>query len=149
MNTVNRTHKATATPVFSILSLITALLFSHTTVPAIDVQHFDTPEQEALYRQLTKELRCMVCQNQNIADSDADLAKDLRQEVAKFIRQGKNKDEITEFLVHRYGDFVRYSPPVRIDTIVLWTLPFIVLLASAFALARKIRYANKNTTNNS
>ncbi len=122
--------------------LLAALLFSQTLL-AIDVYQFDTPQQEALYRHLTEELRCLVCQNQNIADSDADLAKDLRQEVAQFVKQGKTQEEIIDYLVQRYGDFVRYSPPVRIDTIVLWTLPFAVLLFGGWGLIRTIKANNQ------
>ena len=122
--------------------LLAALLFSQTLL-AIDVYQFDTPQQEALYRHLTEELRCLVCQNQNIADSDADLAKDLRQEVAQFVKQGKTQEEIIDYLVQRYGDFVRYSPPVRIDTIVLWTLPFVVLLFGGWGLIRTIKANNR------
>jgi cytochrome c-type biogenesis protein CcmH len=130
-------------PRFLALLLFVALLVP---AQAIDVHQFDTPEQEALYRQLTEELRCLVCQNQNIADSDADLAKDLRQEVAEFIKQGKSGQEITDYLVQRYGDFVRYNPPVRADTIILWTLPFALLIFGGLALLRAIRRSGKKNS---
>ncbi len=118
------------------------------TALAIDVHQFESPEQEALYRQLTEELRCLVCQNQNIADSDADLARDLRNEVAEFVKQGKSGEEITAYLVQRYGDFVRYNPPLRVDTIALWTLPFLMLFIGAFALVRSIRRSGQKPADN-
>lgn len=113
---------------------------------AIDVREFENPEQEALYQQLTEELRCLVCQNQNLADSDADLAKDLRDEVAELIKQGDERQQIIDYLVQRYGDFVRYSPPVRADTIALWVLPFAVLLLGAIGLTRSIQKARRQIT---
>jgi len=128
---------------FWLLAIAFSAWLLASTALAIDVHQFDTPEQEALYRQLTEELRCLVCQNQNIADSDADLAKDLRNEVAEFVKQGKSGEEITDYLVQRYGDFVRYNPPLRVDTVVLWTLPFVLLFLGAFVLVRSIRRAGQ------
>lgn len=116
--------------------LLLILAFS---VCAIDIHEFDTEVQRLDYQQLTEELRCLVCQNQNIADSDAGLAKDLRNEVAKLIKQGKNQIQITDYMVARYGDFVRYSPPMRSDTIVLWVMPLLVFLIAAFVLIRAIK----------
>ena len=106
---------------------------------AIDIHEFETETQRLDYQQLTEELRCLVCQNQNIADSDAGLAKDLRNEVAKLIKQGQNQAQITDYMVVRYGDFVRYSPPMRADTIVLWVMPLLVLLIAIFILIRTIK----------
>ncbi|VAW36058.1 Cytochrome c heme lyase subunit CcmL [hydrothermal vent metagenome] len=112
---------------------------------AIDIHEFETEQQRLDYQQLTEELRCLVCQNQNISGSDAGLAKDLRNEVAKLVRQGQSQTQITDYMVQRYGDFVRYSPPIRIDTIILWVLPFMVLIIAAIILIISIR---KNKTNN-
>lgn len=105
----------------------------------IDIHEFETEQQRLDYQQLTEELRCLVCQNQNIADSDAGLAKDLRNEVAKLVKQGQNQTQITDYLVERYGDFIRYSPPMRLDTIVLWVMPFIVLLIAGVMVITIIR----------
>ena len=106
---------------------------------AIDIHEFTNEEQRLDYQQLTEELRCLVCQNQNIADSDAGLAKDLRNEVAKLIKQGQDQTQITDYMVQRYGDFVRYSPPMRLDTIMLWVMPFIVLLIAGIILVVSIK----------
>lgn len=104
--------------------------------PAFDVLEFDTPEQEARFQQLTQELRCLVCQNQNLADSDAELARDLRLEVYQMVRSGQDADEIKAFLVARYGDFVLYRPPVQRNTLLLWGMPVLLLLIAAVAFWR-------------
>ena len=87
-----------------------------------------TPEHEARYYSLLDELRCLVCQNQTIAESDADLAKDLRDEVKKMLLAGATDSEITEFMVNRYGDFVLYRPPVKPRTWLLWFGPLVFLV---------------------
>jgi len=127
--------------------LLTLLLLANT-VLAIDIHEFETEQQRLDYQQLTEELRCLVCQNQNIADSDAGLAKDLRNEVAKMVKQDMSQVEITDYLAERYGDFVRYSPPMRADTIVLWVLPILVLLIAGFVLIRTIKNAAKKPSSN-
>jgi len=123
--------------------LLTFILISFNLF-AIDIHEFETETQRLDYQQLTEELRCLVCQNQNIADSDAGLAKDLRNEVAKLVKSGQSQGEITDYLTVRYGDFVRYSPPVRIDTILLWVLPFLVLLIAATVLIFTIKRNQNN-----
>jgi cytochrome c-type biogenesis protein CcmH len=125
--------------------ILLTLIFISLTVSAIDIHEFTTEEQRLDYQQLTEELRCLVCQNQNIADSDAGLAKDLRNEVAKLIKQGQDQRQITDYMVVRYGDFVRYSPPMRLDTIFLWVLPFLVFLIAAIILIINIKRNQKNT----
>lgn len=100
---------------------------------------FDTAEQEQRYQDLIEELRCLVCQNQNLADSHADLAQDLREEVHEMILDGKNNEEIIEFLVARYGDFVLYRPPVKKSTWLLWFAPFILLVFAVYAIFRFVR----------
>ena len=113
----------------------------------IESHEFDDPAQEALYLRLTKELRCLVCQNQNLADSNADLAKDLRDRAYEMVKQGKSYEEITAYMIERYGDFVMYSPPVKQSTYLLWLGPFvflIVALAVLFSFMRK-RSSNSDT----
>ena len=127
--------------------LFTLLLLANT-VFAIDIHEFKTEQQRLDYQQLTEELRCLVCQNQNIADSDAGLAKDLRNEVAKMVQKGMSQTEITDYLVERYGDFVRYNPPMRADTIVLWVMPLLILLIAGFIVIRTIKKNANNTTSN-
>jgi len=100
---------------------------------------FNTPEQLQRYEYLTKELRCLVCQNQNLAESHADLAQDLREEVQQMILAGKSNDEIVDYLVARYGDFVLYKPPVKESTWLLWFAPFVLLLAGVSIVYRFAR----------
>lgn len=98
---------------------------------------------EQRYKVLISELRCLVCQNQSLADSDAGLANDLRVEVYKLMQQGKSDDEIVDFLVSRYGDFVLYSPPVKPSTWLLWYGPFALLALGLVLLARNVRQRSR------
>ncbi|SDH14093.1 MULTISPECIES: cytochrome c-type biogenesis protein [unclassified Duganella] len=90
---------------------------------------------------LEEELRCLVCQNQTIADSHAGLASDLRREVREQLAQGKSEQEVLDFMVQRYGDFVLYRPPVKSTTWLLWFGPFLLLAAGALLLASRLRAA--------
>lgn len=101
------------------------------------------PEHEKRYYSLLDELRCLVCQNQTIAESDADLAKDLRGEVRKMLQAGATDSEITEFMVDRYGDFVLYRPPVKPRTWLLWFGPLIFLVIALAVLTRLLRKQKK------
>lgn len=99
---------------------------------AIDSQAaFDDPELQARYEKLTDELRCLVCQNQTIADSNAGLAQDLRREVKDMLTEGASDKEILNFMVERYGNFVRYRPPLNSQTVLLWSAPILLLLGGA------------------
>ncbi len=100
---------------------------------------FSSPEQEARFEHLTKQLRCLVCQNQDLADSEAELAGDLRKEVLDLMQAGKTDEEIKQYLVDRYGDFVLYKPPVQGNTYLLWLLPGILLLVGALVLRSQIK----------
>ena len=105
------------------------LFIAHSTVLAkVDVVRFETSQQEELYKEMIAELRCLVCQNQNLADSNAELAQDLRRKTHDLIIQGKDKSEIVDFMVSRYGDFVLYRPRVKGSTLVLWVAPFFLIL---------------------
>jgi cytochrome c-type biogenesis protein CcmH len=104
---------------------------------AIDPLPFKDEAEEQRFQHLARELRCLVCQNQNIADSDAGLARDLRQQVFEMMRAGKSDDEIRTFLTDRYGDFVLYRPPFKASTLLLWVGPLLILVVG-FALARKM-----------
>ena len=86
-----------------------------------------TPEQEALYQSIVHEVRCLVCQNQSIAESNAELAKDLRIEIANQIKDGKTEQDIKNFLLNRYGDFVLYEPSFNKKTFFLWFSPLLLL----------------------
>lgn len=96
---------------------------------AVDAYTFTDPAKETQFKELIKELRCPKCQNQDIADSDAELAKDLREKVYEMTEQGKSRKEIISYMKARYGDFIHYQPPLRLDTIVLWLAPILVLIA--------------------
>ncbi len=108
---------------------------------------FDSTAQEAHFYDLTQELRCLVCQNQNLADSDAPLAHDLRKEIYEMMMAGQSDEQIKAFLVDRYGDFVLYRPPVKSNTLVLWLLPAALLVVGAvivlLAVRRQSRQAAK------
>lgn len=106
---------------------------------AISSYQFDTPEQEARFNKLSQELRCLVCQNQNLADSNAGLALDLRRQIHEMILAGNSDTQIVDFMTQRYGDFVLYRPPVRGSTLLLWVGPFVLLLGGAVALGFIVR----------
>lgn len=99
----------------------------------------DDPAVEARLKQLASELRCLVCQNQTLADSNAPLAEDLRREVREMIAKNMSDQEIIEFLVSRYGDFVLYRPPFKTTTVLLWAGPFVLVVGGGVALAVTLR----------
>jgi len=99
----------------------------------------DDPVLERRVMKLAAELRCLVCQNQSLADSHADLAIDLKNQVRNQIREGRSDAEIREYMVARYGDFVLYSPPWKATTVLLWAGPFVLLLAGVLALVTYLR----------
>ena len=113
----------------------TAATASSTTEAAIAAD----PVAEKRLQHLSEELRCLVCQNQNIADSNAELAQDLRREIRGMIQAGKSDKEIIDFMVVRYGDFVLYRPPVKGITLLLWGGPLVLLLLGLFVLQRYLR----------
>lgn len=112
--------------------------------PAPAAQAPLTAEQEAHYRELIHQLRCLVCQNQTIADSDAPLAQDLREQVQRQLREGRSDTEIKAYLTARYGDFVLYKPPMKPATFLLWVGPFL-LLGLALALALRLMRRRRRT----
>ena len=103
----------------------------------------DNPQAEARLKHLAVELRCLVCQNQTLADSNAPLAEDLRREVREMIAKDMSDREIIDFLVQRYGDFVLYRPPWKASTTLLWLGPFLLLIAGATALVLALRRRQK------
>lgn len=114
------------------------LLFSHG-LAAIDPMDYRSAEEEKRFRHLAAELRCVMCQNQSLADSNAMIAKDLRAELLNLIREGKSDAEIKQFMVARYTDFVLYEPPVRPGTWLLWFGPFVLLAAGAVGIFMIVR----------
>jgi cytochrome c-type biogenesis protein CcmH len=122
-------------------SLLIALLLGASALAqaAVDVREFDSPEQEARYKHLIEELRCTVCQNQNIAGSNAELAQDLRRKTYEMIREGRSDAEILDYMVERYGNFVLYRPPLNTGTALLWFGPFLVFAFGGYLVLRVIR----------
>jgi len=110
-----------------VLFVIVVLFTSSLCEARVDLHEFKNPQQEARYKRLIAELRCLVCQNQNLADSNAELAEDLRQKTYEMIMRGEPDDKIIEYMVARYGDFVLYRPPLKATTLVLWAGPFLIL----------------------
>jgi cytochrome c-type biogenesis protein CcmH len=104
---------------------------------------FEDAAQEERYNQLTLELRCLVCQNQNLADSDAPLAQDLRREIHEMMVGGQSDEQIKSFLVDRYGDFVLYRPPMQGNTLALWVMPVLLLLGGAVVVFFTVRNRNR------
>jgi cytochrome c-type biogenesis protein CcmH len=97
------------------------------------------PELEKRVNEIAAELRCLVCQNQTIADSHAELAIDLKNQVREMVRQGKTRDDVVDYMVQRYGDFVRYRPPVKPTTYLLWIGPFLLLAGGLIILTVNLR----------
>jgi cytochrome c-type biogenesis protein CcmH len=117
-----------------LLFVFSNCLFAGTAVPLSE-----DPALEARLKAMSQELRCLVCQNSTLADSDAPLAEDLRKEIRGQMRAGKTDAEITDYLVARYGDFVRYRPPVNNSTALLWFGPFLLLLVGGFIMFRVLK----------
>jgi cytochrome c-type biogenesis protein CcmH len=109
-------------------------------VHAVDAYQFKNPEQQAAYQSLVSELRCLVCQNQPIGDSNAELAADLRRQVYEMLQQGKSKTEIQTFMTDRYGDFVLYKPPFKSTTSLLWIAPALFLVLGLLSVFFVIRH---------
>ncbi len=115
------------------------LLLSAYAAAVIETYEFSTPELEARYQLLSEELRCPKCQNQNIADSNAPISQDLRRLLHQQLEAGASNEEILDFMVARYGDFVRYRPAFNAVTAVLWLAPLLLLLAGVAGLLLLLR----------
>jgi len=126
--------------------LLVGLLATCGLATAIDTEAaFDDPVLQQRYESINRELRCLVCQNQTIADSNATLAQDLRHEVREMIAAGKTDAEIREFMIERYGDFVLYRPRLTAQNLLLWAAPALLLLVAAAVLVRVIRRRAKES----
>lgn len=113
------------------------VLFSFCSPAIMAIDSFELPDDPVTlkrYQVLSEEFRCLVCQNQNLADSNAELAKDLKIELVNLLESGRSDDEIRAFLVDRYGDFVLYRPPVKSATLVLWLAPLIGVVVIGLVL---------------
>jgi len=119
--------------------LALALCLSAAPAFAVDPMPFRDAAEEARFRALAAELRCVMCQNQSLADSNAPIARDLRNEVLELMQQGKSDEEIKAFLTERYTDFVLYRPPLRGSTLWLWIAPAALLAGGAIVLLTVVR----------
>lgn len=121
------------------LGLLFALGLSCHAWGAIDTYHFDSIEKEQQYRTLTEQLRCPKCQNNSIADSNAIIAADMRQKVYELMSQGYSNQQIIDYMVARYGNFVNYQPPVTPTTLILWLGPIGFILLGATVVIFRTR----------
>ena len=121
--------------------ILLALSFS-VSASSIQAYSFDNKEQEKAYQSLIDDLRCLVCQNQNIAESNAELAKDMRRKTYEMVKQGKSEKEISAFMVTRYGDFVLYRPPFEPMTWLLWFGPLIIFIIGLIFVVRFMKLQN-------
>lgn len=133
---------------FHFLFTLIILSFSFNLAANNKPVEFTDPELEKRYNHLIHEIRCLVCQNQSLADSDADLAQDLRKEVYQMLIDGKQDKAIYEFLVERYGDFVLYNPPLQGNTWLLWFGPFLLLLIATIIAVVIIKKQSNETNKN-
>jgi cytochrome c-type biogenesis protein CcmH len=125
-----------------ILSMLGAVfLWVHTAAWAGVLYPLDNAKQDAQFQGLLRELRCLVCQNQDLADSNAPLAKDLRDEVYHLVQTGQSDDDIVRYLTARYGDFILFKPPVKSVTLALWFGPFVFLVCGLVLFVRRTRRA--------
>jgi cytochrome c-type biogenesis protein CcmH len=120
----------------SVLIIVITILFSKTNIYSVEPEEFlQNPKQELKARNISKNVRCLVCQNQSIDESAAPLAKDLRILIRKKVKEGDTENEIYKFLTDRYGDFILLKPPLKKTTFMLWFLPFVFLAIGIFILS--------------
>ncbi|MGL4860613.1 MAG: cytochrome c-type biogenesis protein [Enterobacteriaceae bacterium] len=117
-------------------ALLATLLVTVPVQAVIDSTTFSSEQQEQTYRQLTTQLRCPKCQNNNIADSNAAIATDMRTKVYQLVQQGYSKEQVIDYMVARYGNFVTYDPPLTPVTLLLWLVPLLFLLGAATVIYR-------------
>ncbi|AKO30254.1 cystathionine gamma-synthase [[Haemophilus] ducreyi] len=129
---------------------ILLLTASVATAAPVEFNQFDNAQQEADYQALIQELRCPQCQNNNIADSNATIATDMRHKTLELLKQGKTKPEVVDYMIERYGNFVTYDPPLTPATIFLWLLPLALILLGlgwVFVGKKKPKQAVDSTEN--
>lgn len=131
MSTLKLTLQTTV--LFCLLMSVSLVGAKEATPMAVD------PEMEKIVNEISAELRCLVCQNQTIADSSAGLAVDLKNQVREMVKTGKSQEDIVDYMVKRYGDFVLYRPPMKATTVLLWVGPFLLLLIGLTILVVNLR----------
>ena len=122
-----------------LLIFILAIALSLATSAAIDIYEFEDPLLQKRFDTLSVALRCPKCQNQSLADSDAMIAEDLRKELYRLLNEGLSNQEITQFMVERYGEFVLYEPPLKKSTLLLWFGPLMIFLLIVVVLLMVLR----------
>jgi len=125
-------HVVTSVSLGWVLAGVLSSATAQTAQTAQKLVSFETVDQEILYEALLQDYRCLKCQNQNLADSNADLAGDLRLEIQNQVTAGKSRSQIDDYLVARYGDFVLYKPKLKPSTLILWFGPFVLLLVAGW-----------------
>ena len=130
-----------------IISICLIQSFSNNSYTVEPDEILENKKQELRARDISKNVRCMVCQNQSIDESDAPLAKDLRVLIRNKIKKGNNDDEIYKFLTDRYGDFILLKPPLKLSTLALWFLPFIFFILGMFLVFFHNKKYNKTSKN--
>jgi cytochrome c-type biogenesis protein CcmH len=123
----------------TLLIMSGAILLAPAGAVQIEFHKFENQQQERLYLDLVAELRCVKCQNQNLAESNAELARDMREKTYEMITQGKSRSDVINYMTARYGDFVLYKPPFKSKTLLLWIGPPVLLFFSLFLLMKLIR----------
>ena len=124
-------------PLFFISLLL--CLFASSSYSAIENFEFNDPDKEQLFRELTKVLRCPKCQNQNISDSNAGLAQDLRKKTYQLVNEGQTEEQVIDYMVERFGNFVVYDPPMTIATIFLWIGPLFFILFAGYFVYQQVK----------
>lgn len=125
-----------------ILILFTTIISAYS-LAATDIFEFNNPQQEQQFHEISQQLRCPQCQNNSIADSNAQISVDMRNKVYELLQQGKDKQQIIDYMIERYGNFVSYNPPLNPATIILWSAPIILLLIGSFFLLRRKKDEDK------
>ncbi len=118
-------------------------MFLQVSVATEDLYPFQQASEQQRFQTLLKEVRCLVCQNQNLMDSEAPLAADLRMQVYRLMQEGKSDKEVLQYLTARYGDFVLYEPPLKLQTYFLWFAPIILFVIGSGFLFHLVRKKNK------
>ncbi|MDW1631822.1 cytochrome c-type biogenesis protein [Vibrio sp. Y176] len=131
-----------------ILAVFAALTFSLAAHAAIEVYEFDNLEQEQQFKELGHTLRCPKCQNNTISDSNAELAQDLRHKVYEMTKEGKSQEEIVDYMIARYGNFVTYNLPFTMSTAILWLGPLAVVLGGFGLIVLRSRKSKAKVTAN-
>jgi cytochrome c-type biogenesis protein CcmH len=127
-----------------VFASISFFIFSYPVQAKIESLKFSNEQMEKDYKVLIQELRCLVCQNQNLADSNAELAQDLRRQVIEMLEKGSSRDEIVDYMVSRYGDFVMYRPPLKTSTYLLWFGPALIFILAGFVVVSFMRKQKKD-----